>query len=309
MVSTSTGATPGTFPSYMAFRKTWRGYQSRVLDSLDVYLNDKRFHLTAAPGSGKTIIGIEIVRRLDRPTLVLAPTITIRDQWLSRLLDCFLPAGESCPSWVSLDLRKPAPFTVATYQALHSLCAGESGSEPEVNGEEEQDEEESNERTPEEAAVRIPDFIANAGFRTLVVDEAHHLRAEWWRTLTSVVRHLNDPSIVALTATPPYDVSQLEWQRYEGLCGPVDAEVSVPELVLEGDLCAHQDYVYLSAPTDENQQVFTEFRAAVDLFIHRLRENKAFTDAIATHPWLDSPLTMPRRSWTIRSISLASSYI
>ena len=48
-------------------------------------------------------------------------------------------------------------------------------------------------------------------------------------------------TIVALTATPPYDVSPFEWQPYEELCGPVDAEVSVPELVLEGDLCPHQD--------------------------------------------------------------------
>ena len=44
-------------------------------------------------------------------------------------------------------------------------------------------------------------------------------------------------TIIALTATPPYDVSPFESQ----LCGPVDAEVSVPELVLESDLCPHQD--------------------------------------------------------------------
>jgi superfamily II DNA or RNA helicase len=69
--------------------------------------------------------------------------------------------------------------------------------------------------------------------------------------LTFVADHLDRPTIVALTATPPYDVTPFEWQRYEELCGPVDAEVSVPELVWEGDLCPHQDYVYLSLPRPE----------------------------------------------------------
>jgi hypothetical protein len=92
-----------------------------------------------------------------------------------------------------------------------------------------------------------------------------------------------------LTATPPYDVSPFEWQRYEELCGAVDAEVSVPELVLSGDLCPHQDYVYFSVPSEREQRVLSEFRAAVDSFIQRLRSNKGFTAALVTHPWLRSP--------------------
>jgi len=33
--------------------------------------------------------------------------------------------------------------------------------------------------------------------------------------------------------------------RDEELCGSVDAEVSVPELVMQGDLCPHQDFAAL----------------------------------------------------------------
>jgi superfamily II DNA or RNA helicase len=111
----------------------------------------------------------------------------------------------------------------------------------------------------------IPGFLAEANFKTLVLDEAHHLRTEWWKTLTSLAEQLQKPTIVALTATPPYDVSPFEWQRYDELCGPVDAEVSVPELVQKGDLCAHQDYVYFSGPTTNEQKVISDFRAAVDV--------------------------------------------
>src|SRR5215469_6821266 len=114
-----------TFPETMAFRKPWRAYQSRLLEHLGTYMADGRLHVVAAPGSGKTVLGLEVVRRLDEPTLVLAPTITIRDQWVQRLEEHFLTDGQQQPQWVSTDLRNPEKLTVATYQALHALCAGE----------------------------------------------------------------------------------------------------------------------------------------------------------------------------------------
>jgi superfamily II DNA or RNA helicase len=278
----------------MVFQNTWRSYQARVLEHLDSYLDDKRVHIVAAPGSGKTVLGLEIIRRIDQPTLVLAPTITIRDQWVDRLVGLFLPAGRSRPSWISTELRKPARLTIVTYQALHCLCSGEINKELENISEEEnhnraQEHADGDPKDQVGPVVQFPEVLAQAGFRTLAVDEAHHLRAEWWKTLKFVAEHLNKPTIVALTATPPYDVSPFEWQRYEELCGAVDAEVSVPELVLSGDLCPHQDYVCFSVPSEREQRVLSEFRAAVDSFVQRLRSNKGFTAALVTHPWLRSP--------------------
>jgi superfamily II DNA or RNA helicase len=214
----------------MVFQNTWRSYHAWVLEHLDSYLDDKRVHIVAAPGSGKTVLGLEIIRRIDQPTLVLAPTITIRDQWVDCLVGMFLPTGRSRPPWISTDLRKPAPLTVVTYQALHSLCSGETNKEMENINEEEnhnrsQEHTDSDPKDQVGPVVQFPEVLAQAGFRTLAVDEAHHLRAEWWKTLKFVAEHLNKPTIVALTATPPYDVSPFEWQRYEELCGAVDAEV------------------------------------------------------------------------------------
>ena len=121
-----------SLPEVMAFRKNWRVYQSRLLNQLDRYLANKRLHLVAAPGSGKTVLGLEVIRRINQPTLVLAPTITIRDQWVDRLVELFLPAGNGRPAWVSTELRSPAFLTVATYQALHAVCLGKpEESEPE----------------------------------------------------------------------------------------------------------------------------------------------------------------------------------
>ncbi len=81
----------------MRFVWPWRPYQQRVLDALDQHLADRRLHIVAAPGSGKTILGLEAFRRIGRPAVVMSPTITIRDQWLARLSH-FLPAGSPAPA-------------------------------------------------------------------------------------------------------------------------------------------------------------------------------------------------------------------
>src|SRR5215468_6299875 len=280
----------------LAFRKDWRVYQSRLLEHLDRYLDNKRLHLVAAPGSGKTVIGLEVIRRINQPTLVLAPTITIRDQWVDRLVDLFLPAGNGKPAWVSTELRNPALLTVATYQALHAVYSGEP-EEPAADSDENGvpknhfENHANGEDTNHASQVRmpIPGSLAGANFKTLVLDEAHHLRTEWWRTLTSLADQLEKPTIVALTATPPYDVSPFEWQRYEELCGPVDAEVSVPELVQQGDLCPHQDYVYFSTPAAKELRALEDFRAAVSAFAERLKRNEEFRSAARIHSWMTSP--------------------
>lgn len=279
-----------SFPDCLHFQMAWRQYQARILDRLPEYLSDRRFHLVAAPGSGKTVLGLEIIRRIGEPTLVLVPTITIRDQWIDRLTACFL-VSQSLPSWLSVDLKSPATVTVTTYQALHALCGP-------GNRQSEADEEE--EATPEVTDIngqngsdpnawRFPEVISSAAFRTLVLDEAHHLRSEWWKTLSFVADSLYKPTIVAVTATPPYDVTPSEWQRYEQLCGCVDAEVSIPELVRVGDLCPHQDYVYLSLPEQKALEVITGFRQAVDSFVARLLADKTFAEAINSHPWIVAP--------------------
>lgn len=219
-------ASPNTqresFPDVMTFRKTWRAYQSRLLSHLDGYLQNRRLHLVAAPGSGKTVLGLEVIKRANQPTLVLAPTITIRDQWVDRLVDLFLPPGSGRPAWVSTELRSPAFLTVATYQALHALCSGEPEEQQQpIEAEENGDSENHVFERPNNGFdanhvvrehVPLPEAFAQAKFGTLVLDEAHHLRSEWWKTLTCVAAQLDKPTIVALTATPPYDVSPFEWQ-------------------------------------------------------------------------------------------------
>ena len=70
------------YENLLQFKGTWREYQDRVLTNSQKYLADRKLHIVAAPGSGKTTLGIELIRRLGEPCLVLSPSITIRQQWL-----------------------------------------------------------------------------------------------------------------------------------------------------------------------------------------------------------------------------------
>ena len=68
----------------LAFTGEWRRYQSLALEAFerDIEHGRRCTHIVAPPGSGKTLLGLEIVRRLGRPALVLAPNTAIQGQWL-----------------------------------------------------------------------------------------------------------------------------------------------------------------------------------------------------------------------------------
>mgnify|MGYP003558488210 CR=1 FL=1 len=73
----------------------FRSYQQTVLDNADKHLKDGKIHIVAAPGSGKTILGLELIKRLNAPALILSPSVTIRQQWGERFCEAFLPENEN----------------------------------------------------------------------------------------------------------------------------------------------------------------------------------------------------------------------
>ena len=275
------------FPENIKFKYSWRKYQQRVLDDLQAHLQDRHLHVVAPPGSGKTVLGLEVALRLNKPTLILAPTLAIRNQWVQRFCELFLQT-ETTPDWISRDIRNPEFLTVSTYQGLHAACNNLKFNEEEENDEESEEEITTNKKSSNEKLNEVVERLNKQNIKTLVLDEAHHLKNEWWQALTKIKEKIS-PVIVGLTATPPYDVTPAEWQRYTEMNGEVDAEISVPELVVENDLCPHQDYVYFTFPTKDENQGITHFRQNSEKAFLEIKNDKTLIEAVESHPIWQRP--------------------
>ena len=272
------------FPQDAMFRGQWRSYQQRVLDGLGKYLSDDCLHIVAPPGSGKTVLGLEVALRLNRPTVVFAPTIVVRDQWVQRFCELFLQNNER-PDWISVDLRHPGFLTVATYQALYAVVTGgEKSKQLYVYDSEDET------LTDEDFCVDVPVSVTELAERlshvgTIVLDEAHHLKKEWARTLLSLKSAL-DVKTVALTATPPFDVTPSEWSRYIALNGEIDMEISVPELVRARELCPHQDMLLLSMPMEDELQTIASHREKASRAYDEMMDDPLVLKEMLAHPYV-----------------------
>ena len=228
------------------FAWTFRTYQQTVLDRASAHLRDGHIHIVAAPGSGKTILGLELVRRLGRPALILAPSVTIRRQWGERFAECFMPQGGREAEYVSEDLHTPQLLTCVTYQALHAAVqktALKAENDPEA--------------AESEDALDFTDFdvleqIRACGIGTVCLDEAH------------------------------YDSTPAEWDNYIRVCGEVDEEIFVPQLVAQKTLCPHQDYLYFNMPTDAETEVLRAHRAHAQTATKALLESGLLQKAQAS---------------------------
>ena len=55
---------------------------------------------------GKTTLGIELIKRIDYSTLILVPSITIREQWVERICEAFLVKQENRDQYLSQEFKK-----------------------------------------------------------------------------------------------------------------------------------------------------------------------------------------------------------
>jgi len=243
----------------LRFQFSWRNYQEKFLEHFNLHLNDNHLHVVAPPGSGKTILGLEMLRRVQKKTIVFAPTLTIRNQWKDRLLSFF--TDDNAFADFSFDIKKPAALTFVTYQSLHAFYKSFETKE---------------------------DFLAffeTYGIEAIVLDEAHHLKNEWWKCLFAL-KDDRKLTTIALTATPPIDSTDQELSRYFELCGPIDEEIAVPDLVKEGDLCPHQDFIYFSEPMQEEIESIASYRGKIAHFVTDLRQDESFSTWLKFHRFL-----------------------
>ena len=238
------------------FKYPFRDYQQDTLTMLDKYIHDKKLHIVAAPGAGKTILALELLLRIGKKALVLVPTIAIKEQWIERLTKDFINGDKK--DLISSKLENPKIITIDTYQALYSL---------------------------KRKGIDINKIITENNIKTIIFDEAHHLRKAWQKALKQLTDGLPDCTIISLTATPPYD-SEIDFDNYMDLCGIIDAKITIPQLVKSNCLCPHQDFIYFNIPNFEQELELNEHTKKVNEFLNRLCNNKTLIKIIALHDYI-----------------------
>lgn len=211
---------------------TFHPYQLTILDVIKSKLKqgERRIHIVAPPGSGKTLIGLAAIETIRRKALVLSPNTTIQAQWVDKAARFFVDTDPLAPKdnlpLVSADPQKVAPILSLTYQLFASRESRDGDEENLFNA------------------------LVQFGYRTIVLDECHHLTNHWAEMLLRFLKRHKDATVIALTATPPIDSSDTALQRYLEIVGAVDVEIPLPAIVRDGMLCPFQDLARFVVPTE-----------------------------------------------------------
>ncbi len=164
--------TPPVLLDTLKFTGSWRPYQAEALRELKRYLNDGKVNVVAAPGAGKTVLGIELLRRVNQHSVILTPRVSIQMQWAESIKNLFLASVDET-ALVSVDIARPAPITILTYQSLKQLLSKKTES------------------------VELLQGLISFEPRTLVLDEAHHLTESWASEVQQLYEKLGANSAVS----------------------------------------------------------------------------------------------------------------
>ena len=59
----------------------------------------------------------------------------------------------------------------------------------------------------------------------------------------------------------------------------------MPDLVIEGELCPHRDYVHFTLPTEQENQSIVEFRQNIETLFHKIENDETIIKALINIPF------------------------
>ncbi len=281
---------------------TLRPYQRLALAAFeaDRAAGRRHTHIVAPPGSGKTVMGLEMARRLGAPAVVLCPTAAIREQWVRGDSGVPLHAHTYQAICRTEDpdgaLRAAAEARWAAEQAAAGTGAGTASRRREAElaritaaikrevaaagG--------AADLLPAPARERIA-ALRDAGVRTVILDECHHLVSLWGHLVRAAVDALGpDVHMIGLTATSPDEMTADEAALYHALLGDVDFETPTPAVVRDGFLAPYQELALFTTPLDSELAWLEERHARFAELLDRLME--VGEDELAFPLWVSNRL-------------------
>ncbi len=287
-----------------SFSGQWRGYQSQCLEAFEADRAAGRHQtlLVAPPGSGKTVVGLEVVRRLGLPALVLCPSRTIQRQWGEKqalfgpvTADLHVLTYQSLCQTSDPEgmLREAAEGAWAreragvTGQSVAEVVAEAAGWEGAAAARRSRDvarlvagvkrqvaagklpELPADELLSANARARVA-ALRDAGVRVVVLDECHHLLSLWGALLKAVLELLEPAHVLGLTATNPRDVTAEQAALYAQLLDSEDFSVPTPAVVREGFLAPYQELVQLCEPLQSEHEWLADRHARFELALSEL---------------------------------------
>src|SRR6266545_1598583 len=225
----------------LAFQGRWRRYQELALEAFerDRQAGRRSTHVLAPPGSGKTVLGMEIVHRAHALGGLRAEVERDAATWRGAAANRRSREIARIKATIKREIARGAHKGVELADLL------------------------------EPAAHRRVETLRQLGVGTLVLDECHHLASLWGYVVRTVAALLGDVHLVGLTATPPDELTQEEAELYHGLLGPVDFTIPTPAVVREGFLAPYQELAWLTEPLASEAEWLAE---------HDLRFRQLVTD-------------------------------
>lgn len=330
----------------LQFEFPFRKYQNLILNQVESTKDkEHKFHIVAPPGSGKTIVGLELIKRFGEPAVVFAPTSTIQLQWKEKL-QMFIPKGKDITlnSLASISPDKLRPVNVYTYQLISSPAenltfveeAAIATWEEELVGQtivstlkeakerilllkKNNPSAYANElrkhyKKLKDSYLRDPDFdgtqflhknareliddLVKHGVKVIIMDEAHHLLDYWALVIKELLKRIDKPILIGLTATPPLSADEEELENYLSIIGDIDFEIPTPAVVKEGNLAPYQDLVYFCNPTKKEKQFINTLQGRFKSLIADIGQRETFKNWVRTRI-IKRPLSdKEKQDWT-----------
>jgi superfamily II DNA or RNA helicase len=321
-----TASPPRSELGRLGFRGEWRRYQELALDAFehDRRQGRRRTHIVAPPGSGKTLLGMEIVRRLGKRALVLAPNSAIQAQWLraaavfgaepglaaadaeaaiacltyqalARLDDPAVAVGDLAERRWAMDRARSTGRTLEEVEREARAWTGDASARRKREIARITASLKREIARAEHGDLRLGDLLSGGarerlnvlrrnGVGTIVLDECHHLASLWGYVVRAAVEELGDAHLVGLTATPPDELTREEAELYEALLGPVDFTVPTPAVVRERFLAPYQELAWLTPLLETERAWLAEHDLRFQELVTTLHDESG--DAMSLPAWV-----------------------